>query len=112
MDSLSEPFKPLFNIVIFLSAHADTRVKRLRDRELQEFGDRIKVNGDMHVEHEHFIKWAHQYEDGQMGGRSLIRHENWLKTLNCPVIRMNNNNSFSALVSEARLEISSILSSK
>jgi hypothetical protein len=45
-----------------------------------------------------FIEWASHYDDGTRGGRSLPRHEAWLKTLSCPVLRLDGTVPVSELV--------------
>ncbi len=35
-----------------------------------------------------FIAWAAQYNEGHMSGRSLARHEEWMKTITCPILRI------------------------
>lgn len=90
MDSWCEPFKSLWNLAFFIECNAKQRVKRLREREFSHFGERIHAGGDMYDEHEFFIKWVEQYEDGSLGGRSLHRHEEFINQLSCPVERIIN----------------------
>ena len=101
MDSWCEPFKPLWNLAILVESDDDIRVQRLRDREFKEFGKRIHAGGDMYDEHELFIKWAKQYEDGSLGGRSRDRHEKFIQNLTCPVLRIKNNRRLSDFKKEA-----------
>ena len=98
MDSWSEPFLPLFDGVIFVQSDPNLRVKRLRDREYRDYGARIKKGGDMFEEHEYFVKWAHQYDKGELPGRSLKRHEAWMESLDCPILRVTNNDSFNIFI--------------
>ena len=90
MDSWCESFIDQFDLAIFLEANALTREKRLRERELKNFNKRILKGGDMFEEHEIFIEWALQYEDGAQGGRSRSRHEEFIKRLPCKTIRLTN----------------------
>ena len=74
--------------VISVSNSVEVRLMRLRDREARHFGaDAVSPGGWRHQETEEFIEWASHYEDGSREGRSLIRHEAWLTTVKCPVIR-------------------------
>ena len=102
MDSWSRPFIPLFTAVIFVLADADLRVERLREREYSDYGDRIKIGGDMFDEHEYFIKWAHQYDTGELSGRSLKRHKEWIRSLTCPVLTVNNNQAYDDMVTAVK----------
>jgi adenylate kinase family enzyme len=101
MDSWSDPFISKFDLVIFLEANAPLREQRLRGREANKFGDRILPGGDMHEHHEYFIKWAIQYDEGLLGGRSRVRHEKWLLKLKCPVVRFINEQNQEALLNRA-----------
>jgi hypothetical protein len=53
-------------------------MQRLRDREARRG-----------LTDPEFIEWASHYDDGTREGRSLPRHEEWLKTLSCPVLRLD-----------------------
>lgn len=109
MDSWCEPFKPLWDLVFFIECNDDLRVKRLREREFAEFGDRICAGGDMNEEHELFLKWAKQYEDGSLGGRCRSRHEQFIKELTCPVFRIRNEGNLEQLRNKVVQEIKSRL---
>jgi adenylate kinase family enzyme len=81
---------PRFGLVVFLEAPAETRAARLRHREAEEFGGAaIAPGGARHEEHEAFVAWAMQYDAGPKEGRSRARHEAWLRTLRCPVLRLD-----------------------
>lgn len=68
----------LFDRVVFLYVDAATRIARLRQREIRRFGAADPA----------FLAWAAQYDEGPREGRSLARHEAWLQTLPCPVLRL------------------------
>ena len=102
MDSWSDPFRPFFDSAIFVQSNAEIRTQRLRGREYAQFGDRIKEGGDMFDEHEYFIKWAHQYDLGELEGRSRKRHEEWMTTLSCPILKITNDGRFEDMVKEVK----------
>jgi adenylate kinase family enzyme len=77
-----------FNLAVYLYVSRDERVRRLKTREAEKFGSRIEIGGDMYQEHLKFIDWAAQYDEGYRGGRSKSKHEAWMKTLKCPVLRI------------------------
>ena len=88
LESWGDSIVPLLDLVVFLSVPLEVRVMRLRDREARRFGtDAVSPGGWRHQETEEFIEWASHYDDGSREGRSLIRHEAWLTTVKCPVIR-------------------------
>ena len=77
------------------------RLMRLRDRKARHFGaDAVSPGGWRHQDTEEFIEWASHYDDGSREGRSLIRHEAWLATLNCRVLRADGTRTPDALVGE------------
>ncbi len=88
MDSWSDPFVPLFDLVIFLYVPAEARIQRIKQRETERHGSRILPGGDMYQAHLDFIEWARQYNEGVLTGRNLKRHDEWLKTLSCPVLKI------------------------
>ena len=101
LDGWGDPIVPLFDFVVFLSAPTEVRLRRLRDREARRFGaDAISPRGWRHQEPEEFIEWASHYDDGSREGRNLIRHEAWLKTLKCHVLRADGTRATADLVGE------------
>jgi len=86
-------FIPKFQLVIFIYTSAEIRKERLIKRDYQRYGEeRVHENGDRHDEHIKFINWAMDYDNGDMNMRSLENHEEWLKQITCPIIRLNGEN--------------------
>ena len=101
IDSWGDPVIPLLDLVIFLYAPVEVRLMRLRDRDARQFGaDAVAPGGWHHQDMEEFIEWASHYDDGSREGRSLIRHEAWLATLNCRVLRADGARTPDELVGE------------
>ncbi len=75
-------------LVVFLWLPRALRVARLRDRERARFGDRVLPGGDMHEQHEDFVEWAASYDDGGIEGKTLARHEAYLREQRCPVLEL------------------------
>ena len=88
MNSFHEYFDPYFELVVFLHADAGLRVKRVHERELGWFGERVLEGGDMYEEHLKMLEGIAGYDDG-MGGCTLQQHEQWLGCLECKVIRLD-----------------------
>lgn len=85
---------PLFDAVIFLSAPAAVRVERLRRRDLERHGSAaLAPGGWLHEQQEAFYAWAATYDTGSGGGRSRAKHEAWLESLRCQVIRLESADS-------------------
>ena len=51
--------------------------------------DAVSPGGWRYQETEEFIEWASHYDDGTREGRKLSRHQAWLETLRCPVLRLD-----------------------
>lgn len=68
----------LLDLTVFLYVDSSVRVGRILTREEALFG---KANAA-------FLEWAAQYDEGPPQGRSLAKHEAWLATLSCPVVRL------------------------
>ena len=82
-------FIPLFQLLIYVHTPTEVRLKRLHERELQRFGNRILPGGDMADEHKKFLLWASQYDSGGLDIRSAQHHAEWLKNVPCLIIRMD-----------------------
>ena len=77
---------PLFALVVFLWIPQDIRMARLRQREHARFGERILPDGDMYETSQAFLAWAASYDEGGLDMRSRQRHDQWLRTLPCPIL--------------------------
>lgn len=91
---------PLFDVVIFLWVPENIRISRLIEREKQRFGDEINPGCVRHSKFNEFIIWASKYENGDLNMRSKATHEEWMKHLKCPVIRIEGD-----LTTEERIEV-------
>jgi len=90
---------PYFDLVIFLSTPRQIRLQRLRAREATHFGsEAVAPGGWRHQDTEDFVEWAAHYEDGDREGRSSAKHEAWLATLPCPVLRLDGSRPLPQLV--------------
>ncbi len=88
MYSFHEHFDPYFELVVYLYADAQVRVKRVHERELGWFGKRVLEGGDMYEDHQKMLKNIAGYDLG-IGASTLQQHENWIKSLTCKVIRLD-----------------------
>lgn len=82
-------FIPLFDLVVFLWIPPEIRLARLAERERRWFGEAaLAPGGAMHESHQKFMAWAAGYDTGDASMRSRARHEQWLRTIPCPVVRL------------------------
>jgi len=86
LSGWGDVFIPRFELVVWLQAPKDVRLKRLRQRELAEIGERILPGGDMHENHENFLIWAAAYDTSDAILRSFAQHKQWVRGLDCPVM--------------------------
>lgn len=84
MDSYNGPFVPLFDLAVLNWAPLETRLKRIDERELNRFGERILSGGDMHENHQRFQELVSRYDSDGSPSRSF--HERWAATLPCTLI--------------------------
>ncbi len=70
-----------YNLVVYLDVPLDMRMKRIRQRAIDKFGDRVLPGGDMYEQEESFFEYAEK--------RTPEKIEKWLKTLSCRVIRLD-----------------------
>lgn len=64
------------------------------------YGARIEAGGDLEAGHQEFMDWARRYEDPTFSGRTRARHERWLETVPCPVLRLDGTRPVVELVSQ------------
>ena len=83
------PFIPILELAVFLKTPTDLRIKRLKEREFKEFGNRVLESGDMYTGHIDFIEWAKTYDNAGLDSRSLVLHTEWAKSLPCKVIELD-----------------------
>jgi adenylate kinase family enzyme/N-acetylglutamate synthase-like GNAT family acetyltransferase len=81
--------KTKFTHVLFLKLSPTIRMERIVAREKERYGDRIHPGGDMEKIHRDFLEWAAKYDAGGMDVRSLVLHEHWMRSLPCPVLRLD-----------------------
>jgi hypothetical protein len=67
---------------------SDQRMRAVVEREKKRFGNRVEPGGDMHDQSRGFLAWAAEYEDRTVAHLHRGTHEDWLKTLTCPVLRL------------------------
>lgn len=108
LDSWGQSVTAMFDSVVFVTAPTDIRLTRLRQREAQRYGEEaVSPGGWRHQATEQFIEWASHYDDGTQPGRNLTRHQTWLKSLSCRVIRVDGTKAIDTLAAETARAITS-----
>ena len=83
-----EQLEDAFDLVVFLSLPTALRMQRIEAREIARFGRADPA----------FLAWAEQYEEGRLSGRSRARHEAWLSSRTCRVLRIEGDQDVDARV--------------
>ncbi|WP_137984324.1 hypothetical protein [Pseudomonas viridiflava] len=71
-----QPLENEFDLVVFFYLPAELRLERLERREIKRFGKAKRE----------FLAWAAQYDAGDIFGRGLTRHQEWLAAPSCAVL--------------------------
>lgn len=71
----------LFRYVVLIEVPRAIRLERVRNRSFQKFGDRMLPGGDLYEQEETFFHMA--------AGRTKQYVEDWVDSVNCPVIRVD-----------------------
>ena len=76
-----EVFYPFFHYAVWIDVPKDIRVQRVKDRSFQKFGNRMLPGGDLYETEETFFRFV------ESRAESIV--EDWIRSLNCPVIRID-----------------------
>lgn len=93
-------FEPLYDLVVFLTIDPIVHMERIRRREEARYGERIRPGGDMALQSREFMEWAESYDTAGPERRSLVGHEEWLKTVTRPVLRLDSSQPVGELVGD------------
>jgi len=93
-----------FQLIVWLRTPTELRIRRLKARELANFGERILLGGDMYETHQSFLDYAGQYDDGGMDIRSYARQKEWLERAACPVLELDGCRTTESLAADVLLK--------
>ena len=87
----AEPLIGRFDLVISLTTDVNIRRKRIIDREIEMYGDRVSPFGDMYNQFQEFIKWSDNYDfhDDIYGSKKYT--DIWLSKFSCPILKIDGN---------------------
>lgn len=71
----------LFQYAVLINVPKEIRMQRVRQRAFEKFGDRMLPGGDLYERQEHFFELVRQRDE------NLV--EEWIRSLTCPVIRVD-----------------------
>lgn len=72
---------PLYSYVILMEVPKEIRFRRVRNRSFLKFGSRMLKGGDLYDQEEAFFRIIEARQDSYV--------EDWLKLVNCPIIRVD-----------------------
>lgn len=76
-----EVVRSSFRYIILINLPRETRIQRVNNRSFQKFGSRILPGGDLYEKEQHFLDFVKARSD------NLV--EEWVKSMECPVIRID-----------------------
>ena len=79
IGDFGEEIESLYDLAVHIEAPLELRIERVKQRDIEKFGERIIEGGDMYEQHQKFIEFV--------ASRPLSRIEQWEEPLACPVIR-------------------------
>ncbi len=79
--NMNSEINSCYDLVVYLEVPLELRMKRIRQRAFDKFGDRVLPGGDMYEQEEKFFEFAEK--------RSPEKIEEWLKTLTCRVVKLD-----------------------
>ena len=80
-----EDIYSLIQYAILLDVPKNIRLKRVKKRSFQKFGNRMLLGGDVYEQEENFFHFVESRDENIV--------EEWVKSLKCPVIRMDGTKS-------------------
>ena len=72
---------PLYNYIVMVEVLRDIRLERVRNRSFMKFGERMLPGGDLYEKEEQWFKLVESRPENYA--------EEWLKSMDCPVIRVD-----------------------
>lgn len=82
--------EPFYELIVYLEAPQNERMERIRQRSVDKFGSRVLPGGDMYEQEENFFAFAAK--------RTPDKIEKWIKTVACPVLRIDSRKPTEELV--------------
>lgn len=82
--------EPFYELIVYLEAPQNERMERIRQRSVDKFGSRVLPGGDMYEQEESFFAFSAK--------RTPEKIEKWIKTVACPVLRIDSRKPTEELV--------------
>lgn len=80
-----EAFRSFYQLAVLIEVSKEIRMRRIRNRSFQKFGNRMLPGGDLYEREEAFFKMVESRQENYA--------ENWLESVDSPVIRIDGTRS-------------------
>jgi adenylate kinase family enzyme len=87
--SWGKEWESAFDLAIFIYLNPKIRIQRLQNREFERYGNQLLTDKTIKATSEDFIEWAKKYDEPNFTGRSLKIHQDWIKKLDFPVMKLD-----------------------
>lgn len=87
----------LYDCVVYVEVPPEIRLERVKRRSADQFGDRILPGGDLYEREQAFFNFV--------ATRSMERTEAWVKSMKCPVLRVDGTGRPEEIAAEALKQI-------
>ena len=75
-----EDIYPFFQYAVLIDVPKEIRIQRVKNRSFQKFGDKMLAGGELHEQEESFFAFVQSRAENTV--------EEWVQSLDCPVIRV------------------------
>ncbi|OQB24030.1 MAG: hypothetical protein BWY11_01403 [Firmicutes bacterium ADurb.Bin182] len=76
-----ETIYPFFQHIVVIDVSKDIRLQRVKNRSFQKFGNRILPDGDLYEQEKRFFDFVESRDENTV--------EEWVKNIECPIIRVD-----------------------
>ena len=91
MSSFHQAFDDNFEMMVFLYAEPEIRLRRVHKRAMERFGKRILEGGDLYESHQKILESNRRYESDS--SPNLGEQKEWMKSLPCVKIELDGGRS-------------------
>lgn len=81
IGDLGDIIPQFYELAVYMSAPFELRMERVKQRSFAQYGDRVRLGGDMYEREQKFFDYVAK--------RPLEKIDQWAETLTCPVIHID-----------------------
>ncbi|XFA99264.1 hypothetical protein ACAG96_01460 [Candidatus Izemoplasma sp. B36] len=95
---IADEIKEDIDLFLYINLDKDIRLQRIKKREEERLGKRIKPGGDLYTQHLSFLQWVSEYEDNPETQRSRRQHLLWLDDVDKTVLKITDELTIDELI--------------